>query len=143
MIFAIGALIIVFIGGWFYLSNNAQFDPKIQAIGQAIAKAEGFGVAGAIPTVCHNPGDLKLGDTGNGTKNGKTIFPDDNTGWQALYHQVGLMISGESDYYGPDDSWRDIAATWTGNDNANAWMLTVTGALGVDPDSTLGDYYGS
>jgi hypothetical protein len=142
MTVAIGILVVLFIGAFYLLTKNAQFDPKIQAIAKAIAKAEGFGIPGAIPTVSHNPGNLKLGDTGNGTNQGKTIFPDDATGWQALYHQVGLMISGQSDYYGPGDTWRDIAGTWVGTPDANNWMLTVTRELSVGPDSTLGDYYG-
>ncbi len=137
----IGLVVILFIGAWFYMTSGAQYDPKIQKIAQAIAKAEGFYVAGSVPARANNPGDLKLGDTGNGTIDGKTIFPDLNTGWQALYHQVGLMISGQSNYYDSSMTWRDIANTWVGTTDANNWMLNVVTALGVSPDSTLGDYY--
>ena len=137
---AVVALILIF-------ASEAQaltaFGPKVQAIAEAIAHAEGFGVAGALPTRAHNPGDLKLGDIGFGAINGKTVFSSDNDGWNALRKQIQLMISGESSYYQPTDTWRAIANTWVGTSDYVNWMNTVTGDLGVDPDSTLGDYVAS
>ena len=114
---------------------------KTKSIAKAIAHAEGFGISGALPTRTHNPGDLKAGDVGNGQTNGKTIFASDTDGWNALYKQIDLMISGKSNYYQPSDSWRRIAQIWTGDpsDYVN-WMSTVTDDLGVDPDSTLQEY---
>lgn len=113
---------------------------KVKQIAQAIAHAEGFGVANAIPTRAHNPGDLKMGDIGNGAINGKTVFASDVDGWNALYKQIQLMISGNSDYYQPSDSWRRIAQTWVGTSDYVNWLNTVTSEIGVDPDSSLQEY---
>jgi hypothetical protein len=116
---------------------------KVKSIAEAFAKAEGFGVPGALPTRAHNPGDLELGDVGNGTINGKTVFTTDQDGWNALYKQIQLMIGGGSSYYSPTDSWRQVAQTWTGGDNANAWANIVAGHLGVNPDSSMQEYVGA
>lgn len=113
---------------------------KVKSIAVAISRAEGFGVVGALPTRTHNPGDLKLGDLGNGLVNGKTVFASDVDGWNALYKQIQLMVSGGSSYYSPTDSWRVIAQTWVGTSDYINWLNTVTGELGVDPDSSLQEY---
>ena len=67
-------------------------DPLIVALGQAIAREEGFGKPGALATVNHNPGNLiyahqegagiaiMLGDSG-----GYATFLTDDAGWAALY----------------------------------------------------------
>lgn len=117
--------------------------PKISSIAAAIAHAEGFGQSGAIPTRANNPGDLKLGDLGNGAINGKTIFATAEDGWNALRKQIGLMASGGSDYYQPTDTWRRIAQVWVGTSDYPNWMNTVTSDLDVEPDSTLEDYLAS
>jgi hypothetical protein len=113
---------------------------KVKKIAEAFAKAEGFGTPGALPTRAHNPGDLELGDIGNGVINSKTVFASDQDGWNALYKQVQLMLSGGSAYYSPSDSWRSVANTWTGADNANAWANIVAQHLGVNPDSAMQEY---
>ncbi len=56
---------------------------------QAIAKQEGFGVAGKIPTLHHNPGNIIAGawaiQHGSIAYPGFiAMFPDDQTGWAAL-----------------------------------------------------------
>lgn len=140
MIVFIGIAIVLFIVGLAFVSKNIAPTDKVKAIAQALAKAEGFYVPGSIPQRAHNPGDLKLGDVGNGDISGKTIFLTDEDGWNALYHQINLMVSGESEFYDPSMSWRDIANTWVGTTDANNWMLNVTNSLKVLPDSTLGDY---
>lgn len=116
---------------------------KVKAIAQAIAHAEGFGVLNAIPTRAHNPGDLKMGDIGNGSINGKTVFASDVDGWNALYKQIDLMVSGNSEYYQPSDSWRRIATVWVGTSDYVNWLNTVVSDLGVDADSSLQEYMDS
>ena len=140
MIVFIGIVIVLFIVGLAFVSKNVAPTDKVKAIAQALAKAEGFYVPGSVPQRAHNPGDLKLGDVGNGDISGKTIFLTDEDGWNALYHQINLMVSGESEFYDPSMSWRDIASIWVGTTDANNWMLNVTNSLKVLPDSTLGDY---
>ena len=105
--------------------------PKVVAFAQAISKAEGFPVEGSLPQRCHNPGDLEIGDVGCGMEQGKTIFPNDEAGWMALYHQVTLMLCGLSHIYRPEMNFLDVAIKYTGNDNAQAWAAIVAHDLGV------------
>jgi len=103
-------------------------------IAQAIAAAEGWYVPNSLPRRLNNPGALKL--------DGHTLtqFSSEQEGWNALYHQVDLMITGQSKYYDSSMTWREIAVIYTGGDNPNSWAANVTSALGVSPDSTLGGY---
>jgi len=140
LIVFIGIAIALFLVGLAYVSKNIAPTDKVKGIANAIAKAEGFFLNGSEPQRAHNPGDLELGDIGNGLLFNKTIFATDADGWNALYHQINLMISGDSNVYDPSMTWRDIAAKWVGTSDANNWMLNVTKGLGVLPDSTLGDY---
>lgn len=134
-------LVILFFAGksQAFMSSN----PKTDLIASAIANAEGFYIPGSLPSRANNPGDLKLGDVGNGEINGKTIFASSTDGWTALKKQIELMHSGESAYYAPTDSWRDIAHEWVGTADYVNWMNEVTKILGVTPDSTLEDFYAS
>lgn len=119
---------------------NYQGIPQslVQSFAQGIAQAEGFGIAGAIPTVTNNPGDLEIGDIGNGTNGGKTIFATVAQGWTALYNQVALMFSGNSAYYSPSMTIAEVAATYTGNDNSSGWANTVAAAVGASASTQLG-----
>jgi len=126
-------------------SNTAGANPSpaIQAIAQAIASAEGYGPPGNIPTKANNPGDLVLGDQGNGvlvSSGGEriTVFPNVNAGWQALYNQISLMINGGSSNYNLNMTWAQIGAKWAGP--GTPWGANVAAALGVDVNSTLGSY---
>src|SRR5271170_7327738 len=86
------------------LSSAAVQQPNnvVQQFAQAIATADGFYVAGSIPQQANNPGDLELGDQGNGVLGeGITVFPDLTSGWNALYSQVSLMFNGTSHVYAP------------------------------------------
>jgi hypothetical protein len=114
-------------------------NPQIAALANAIARAEGFGVAGAVPTRANNPGDLAVGDIGHGVANsaGVTIFGSASDGWAALYNQL-LSIFGETSHvYSPAMTFSEMADKWTGGDNAAAWAANVADALGVTPDTTL------
>lgn len=120
---------------------------KVKTIAQAVAThGEGFGIPGAIPTRAHNPGDIVMGDIGNGTINGKTIFASDVDGWNALYKQIQLWVDGQSDYIGPTNTWREIGYIYVCGPNGGQcqggqnWGLNVSAALGVSPDSTLQEY---
>lgn len=144
LIIVAGVIIAVLVAGSDIPAFGGQVpSDKVKQIAQAIAHAEGFGVAGAIPTRAHNPGDLKMGDIGNGAINGKTVFASDVDGWNALYKQIDLMVSGGSEYYQPSDSWRRIATVWVGTSDYVNWLNTVTGDLGVDSDSSLQEYMDS
>jgi hypothetical protein len=109
---------------------------QVQTISDAIAKAEGYGVANAIPTIRNNPGDLE-------DASGNIItFPTPQAGMQALNNQVNLMISGQSAHYDPSMTWAQIGAIYSGSSLPN-WANNVAAQLGVDPNSTLGDFLGT
>ena len=102
----------------------------------AIFHAEGFWVSGSMPRRNNNPGDI-LDHTGR-----NTAYPDRVTGVGVAVHEVLLMLSGTSRVYFYSMTWRTIADRWTGGDNAAAWCASVCDDLGVDPDSTLGEFAG-
>lgn len=112
-------------------------------LGAAIGVAEGFGIAGTIPTLANNPGDIVYGPfaiTHGATgipltaSNGQLIarFPDVATGRAA----EDALISGN--YAG--GSIRDLAAGWLAGSSKKAqddWAATVAGKLGVTPDTPV------
>jgi hypothetical protein len=133
-------LVIIGVGIFLLIEGKMPIVPSntVQKIAQAIARAEGFYVQGSIPQRANNPGDLELGDLGNGTISGKTVFPSASQGWQRLYVQVQGMLDGSSKIYGPDWTIQDVASTYTGNDNASSWAQNVADYLGVGTDTQLG-----
>jgi hypothetical protein len=120
-------------------------DPKIRALAIAISRAEGFGVAGAVPTRANNPGDLVDGDVGYGLANaeGVTIYATASDGWNALYNELGKIFSGTSRVYNTGMTFAAFASLWTGGDQASNWAYNVTTILGVTADETLGGWYRS
>lgn len=121
--------------------NGPDLNAKIAQLAQAIAKAEGFGAAGKIPTLAHNPGDLVEGDAGSGTLGAEkiTVYPDDATGWSKLDHQVFLMLTETSRVYSLSMTFFGVAQKWTTTD-PDAWASTVSGAVGLTPANTLADF---
>lgn len=113
---------------------------------RAIAYAEGYNVAGSNPATLNNPGDISDGATTYGfeTHAGSNItkFPDAATGWRWLWSKLNNAATGNSSVYDPSMSWNEIGALWA-PPNAGVWASNVAGALGVDPDSSLGDYVGA
>lgn len=118
---------------------------KISALAQAIATAEGFGIPGAVPTRANNPGDLVNGDIGLGVANsaGVTIYASVSDGWGALYHQLNLIFTGQSNVYSSDFDFATFARLWTGGDNFSAWAANVVSMIGANTSSTLADWYNS
>lgn len=118
----------------------ATFTPKwLKALGDGIARAEGFGIAGAIPTTHNNPGDVTDG-SGN-----KLSFNTVADGFKALYANVLGAFNGTSSYYTPAMTLQQFAETWTGGDQADSWIATVLSVvnselgLSLTPDNTLQD----
>ena len=60
-----------------------------------IARMEGFGKPGAIPTVRHNPGDLRHGPHAHhpGDPNAVGTYDSDAEGWDDLERQLGLYAA--------------------------------------------------
>lgn len=113
-----------------------------QKIAAAIAKAEGSGKPGAIPTIANNPGDLVEGDLGNGTIQGKTVFASAQEGLTALENMVSGWLTGNSRIYSPDMTISEIS-TWYVNGTADAtaasdaWASNVANALGLSVNDPL------
>lgn len=108
------------------------------AFANAIAHAEGFGVAGAIPTVRNNPGDLKLPSTFPNI----TTFATAADGWEALYRQLDFIRNG-SDYYQPTMTIAEVARVWTATEQS-AWASNVIASMrsqgyDVNGDTVIGD----
>ncbi len=92
------------------------------ALAESIAVAEGFGLAGAVPTVRNNPGDMK-GSNGQ-VKSFETV----TDGWDALYHQLDLMRTGTSAYYSPDMTLWEVSRVWT-TTQQDGWLSNVVQAM--------------
>lgn len=118
---------------------------KIWDVARAIAMAEGYNVPGAVPFVLNNPGDISDGKDTYGAQfhsgSNVTHFPDPHTGWTWLYNKLSNAAQGRSHVYSPDMTWTQFAQKWAGD--WQNWLNNVTRALGVDPESTFGEYMNS
>jgi hypothetical protein len=118
---------------------------NVQNFARAIAKAEGSGKKGVIPTRYHNPGDLKAvhgfkypGQVGIG-KGKHVIFQTDQAGWAALIHQINTILAGQSKHYTLDMTLQQVAKKYAGNWQRFAKSLAHN--LGVPQDTTLAEYF--
>lgn len=122
---------------WTWPSGDALW-----TIARAIALAEGYNRAGSVPQRLHNPGDLSDGANTFGFEyhsgSNVTTFPNDETGWEWLHAKLQRIDSNGSQVYSRDMTWEQIAQKWAGN--WQAWANNVCSALGVNTDSTFGDY---
>lgn len=115
-----------------------QYPASLVSLGKAIARAEGFYVAGSIPARAHNPGDLKPpGWSGPTLGEGIAVYDSDAAGFSALHKQLYLILTGRSGVYTLDDTIASMAEHWTGGDNPDAWARNVSGALGTNPTAPL------
>ena len=120
---------------------------RIEEVANAIAVAEGYFAAGphdgrTLPHVLNNPGALKkpaLGaaDLPTWKDTGLVWFPDPEMGWNALRHQVRLMLTGTSGIYAHSDSLISVGDKYADGD-VN-WGVNVAMTLGVPPALTLAD----
>lgn len=106
----------------------------------AIAQAEGYGVAGALPTRNNNPGDLKGWPGVPADANGYSVFPTAQAGWNALQQQLDDIAAGESSYYTPDMTIAQMGQIWAGGDPN--WAANVAAALGVSTSAMIGSFLG-
>jgi hypothetical protein len=102
---------------------------------RAIARAEGFGVPGAIPTVRHNPGNIRMLSAPFDI----ATYESDADGWAALYRQVSLMLYGGSRVYSPDMPLSEVARLYTGEARYMDWAWNVARVLGVTPDTPFAE----
>lgn len=120
--------------------DTVSYPANILSFAKAIGRAEGYGVAGAIPTVYNNPGDLKIGDIGFGVgPTGITKFDTPDHGWAALYKQVEKIADGTTKAgYTLDMSFSDMANKWAEGDQH--WANNVAASLGTSADDQIGGY---
>ena len=114
-----------------YIMLRVSAGSKVERIARAIAAAEGYGVTGAIPTVRNNPGNIK------GSDGIIKTFQSVSEGWDALYHQVTLMLTGRSSFYVPTMTLAEIARIYTGEAAYMNWAANVARILGVTTDTRL------
>lgn len=115
------------------------YSPNVTRFANAIARAEGYGIAGAIPTRLNNPGNLKASSVPSigADANGHLHFATIEDGWRALYRQIQLIIDGKSRVYTLDMTIADMARKYAGwSDN---WMRNVATALNVSTTTKLRD----
>jgi hypothetical protein len=103
---------------------------------EAMAKQEGFGVAGARPTRNNNPGDLEYGpfavaNGATGTDGRFAIFPDSDTGFAAMKALLveryrGLTVSEALNKYAPPVE-----------NETNVYLQHVCEWSGCQPDEDL------
>jgi hypothetical protein len=121
----------------------ANWPNSVIKFAQAIAKAEGFGLADAIPTIANNPGDLTGKDAGSfptmGTANmeGVIKFMNLQDGWTALYVKVSRMLAGGSKVYTPNLTLAQVGMLYSGGDKN--WATNVAAELGVPETTTLAE----
>ncbi len=112
----------------------------VEAMMQAIARAEGFYVNGSLPQRANNPGDLTDdGDVGYGTLGGAhiTVYASVDDGWAALRKKVTRMLAGHSRTYPITLSLAQVGQLYANGDSN--WANNVAAALGVSTDTTLAD----
>jgi hypothetical protein len=118
-------------------------DDPIGKACNAVARAEGYNVAGSNPFRLNNPGDISDGSHtfGYETHSGSNVthFPDPETGWGWLYDKWSNIVGGVSDVYSPDMSWDQLAQKWAGN--WATWSTNVTRYLGVNRTDRVGDFF--
>jgi hypothetical protein len=123
---------------------------RVGVLAQAIATAEGYDAPGerdghSLPHWLNNPGSLKkpaLGAENLPTwkDTGLIVFPTEQMGWDALNHQVQLMLTGNSSVYDPSDSILDVAKKYADGDLN--WGKNVARKLGISTSCTLGEIAG-
>lgn len=111
------------------------------SLAQAIARFEGYNVAGSVAARNNNPGNLRAGPGQTGTDaGGYAIFPDTDTGFAALDNQINLNIgrglSLDEFFAGKPGVYPGYAPSADSN-NPTQYASTVAGWLGIDPSVPL------
>lgn len=133
-------------------TGNPALDAKVEALAVAISVAEGFAGGGpnAVPVRANNPGDLGIGDVGQGTiaaaGSKVTIFKTVTDGWNALYAMIIGWINGTSSLYNTGMTFYELAHTYVDCPNAPIsqnsinWATNVCSNLGIDPGTAIQDW---
>jgi len=129
-----------------FAHGQAVDSQKVDTFAHAVAKAEGFGVKGAVPTRYHNPGDIRTFKKGvhyagqiGVNRQGYVIFKNDKAGFAALEANLLLMAQGQSKYYGRTMTIVSVAKVYA--TGWRTWSKNVAKNLGVPPQTTLKSYF--
>jgi hypothetical protein len=111
------------------------------SLASAIARFEGYGVAGSVAQRNNNPGNLRAGPGQIGTDpNGYAVFPDPATGYAALDNQIDLNINRgltlNQFFAGEPGVYAGYAPSGDSN-NPSQYAATVAGWMGIDPNVPL------
>lgn len=143
-------LILIIVIILYYESSNMTngsmgFSAAIVAFAQAIAYSEGFYTPGTVPYRANNPGDLTKGDIGDTgqyiTASGGIViivFPDADSGWNALYTKLQRIADGISSVYDSDMSLSDFASEYSG-DKTGSYLNSLISKIGYDANTSIGD----
>ena len=101
------------------------------AIAEGTLNPDGTANLGSAGYRSNNPGDIL---DANG---GLVAYATIQDGWNALYAQVNLMLTGKSAYYRPGMSLIQVAGVYTGGDSPQGWAQAVAQRLGVSITTTL------
>ena len=112
----------------------------VMRIASAIARAEGYFIAGSRPQRNHNPGNLTRDLIGKGVgKDGMfVVYASSEDGWSALETQVRMMLNNTSNVYRSDMTIAQMAAAYTTTQQAE-WARNVSRALNASPDTKLNE----
>jgi hypothetical protein len=148
-----GAGLLAFLA-WFYkptsigtVTTSEEFDlspyggptsysDKLKRFAEAIARQEGFYVTGAIPQLANNPGDLKIAGLPTLPGTSITKFSSVQAGWNALYNQLHIILTGASSYYNLDMTIEEMSRIWTATQQ-EPWARNVASHLGVPVSTPL------
>jgi hypothetical protein len=113
-------------------------------LAQLVAKQEGFGIAGAIPTVRHNPGDLRHSPHsqhpgGPAHKDDVGTIDTDEHGWSDLerqlqiYAEEGLTLRQMVNLYCGLPKDPPIGAIAPDGNNVATYLHTIASGLNLPP----------
>jgi hypothetical protein len=115
------------------MAPTTNWPVPVQQLAKAIAVAEG-----SNPDWC-NPGDMTYahGHPTKGTVNADGVlwFCTVEDGWDALYHEVSLMLNGRSHVYSLTDTLQQVGLKYSNGDPS--WSKNVAEFLGVPESTTL------
>lgn len=119
---------------------------KIDAIVQAIGKLEGYGKAGAIPTIANNPGDITAGKWAErhgatGFVHGKyqdyAKFPDAETGFAAAGALVSELVKKGATVQSLIERWAPPNAPGNSPESTQHYVDSLAKILGIAPNVPL------
>jgi hypothetical protein len=114
----------------------------VDRLAEAIARFEGYFIAGSLAQRNNNPGNLRSWGS-LPVRDGYAVFPTPEAGWAALRRQIELNISRGLNLYeffgGKPGVYPGYAPSTDRNDPIN-YANTVAGWLGVDPTVPLTQY---